>query len=677
MKSVKIKHRGHTSGRDIDRLLQRGFEAHKAGRLDEAFEAYRKLLAVRPNHPDALHLSGMVYYARKQFEEAAERIQRAIRLQPGEPMFYYNLGATLHELGRLDEAEAAYRKALKIQPNYAEVYSNLGNTLKSKGNVAEAIQSLKQAVALRPDFADAYCNLGVVLAAVDAIDEAEFCYRKALALQPRNFQTWHNLGNLFRDRNRFSDALTCFQKALEIDATRPESLNNLGQIYMLRGDALTSLRYVKAAWDIKPDYWAAGSNWLLGLHYSDTFAPNQIFEAHRHWAERVSAAYLAEARSIDSIPRSDSRIRIGYVSPDFRTHSVAYFIEPVLACHDRSRFHITAYSDAEKEDETTRRIEGLVDRWRRTTYLKDETLFETIRRDGIDILVDLAGHTANNRLVVFARKPAPIQVTYIGYPDTTGLETIDYRITDAWADPPGKTEHLHTETLVRLESGFLCYRPPETAPEVVPSPFERNGYVTFGSFNSLAKLSDGLLRIWSRILDVVPESRLLLKAAPLADPQVRSDVLDRLYRFGVDADRVIVHGRLPFDRHLALYGEMDIALDTFPYHGTTTTVEALWMGVPVISLEGTTHVSRVGSSLLGRLGLNDLIARNGEDYVQKARDLASDLRRLVLLRQGMRERIRASPLVQAERLTAELEHVFMNMLEQARRQTFHHAVGGQ
>uniref|UniRef100_A0A7C4RUE6 protein O-GlcNAc transferase n=1 Tax=Desulfatirhabdium butyrativorans TaxID=340467 RepID=A0A7C4RUE6_9BACT len=663
MKKAKTKHLPKGSGKDIEKRLYRALEAHKAGRLDEAWEDYRRILSVNPAHPDALHLSGMILYARKQFERAVDLIQRAIRLKPNEPMFYYNLGATLHELGCWEEAEAAYRKALSLRPDYAEVYSNLGNTLKSKGKFTEAIASLKRAIELKPDFADAYCNLGAALAAMDATQEAEACYQKALAFQPRSLQTWHNYGNLFRDRDRFAEAHMCFKTALEIDPSRPESLNNLGQILMLQGDAVESLRYVKAAWDLKPDYWAAGSNWLLGLHYPGTVSEEDIFSAHRQWAKRVMDAYPVVTTAYDCSQRADDRIHIGYVSADFRTHSVAYFIEPILTHHDRSRFHITAYSDTEKEDETTDRLRGLVDSWKQTSYMKDETLIETIRRDGIDILVDLGGHTAGNRLVMFARKPAPIQVTYIGYPDTTGLDTMDYRITDAWADPPGMTDLWHTETLVRLKSGFLCYRPSDHAPEVGASPFDANGYITFGSFNNLAKVSDTILHAWAKILALVPNSRLLLKARPLKDPQVCENVLQRLQRVGIDPHRVVLQGALSHKEHLARYGEVDIALDTFPYHGTTTTFEALWMGVPVVTASGKTHVSRVGCSILHRIGMEELIASSLDAYVAKATELALDTRRLVLLRQGMRHRIRASTLIDGRSVTGSLEEAYLWMME--------------
>jgi predicted O-linked N-acetylglucosamine transferase (SPINDLY family) len=660
----KIKAKKNQSvqgGHDISRLLQEGLSAHREGRLEDAEQAYGRILAISPRNPDALHLTGMVAYARKEYDIAIAWIEKAIACQPREAMFYYNLGASLNETGRYREAVEAYRKALSIRPDYAEVYSNLGNTLKSLGDYEGAIESLQEAIRLKPDFSDAYCNLGIALADVNRIQEAEPCYQKALALNPRCLQAWHNYGNLFRDTDRFSDAITSFRNALALDAEKPESLNNLGHVLLMQGDVGTGLQYIRKAWDNKPDYWGAGSNFLLGLHYAGPIDPQMVFQAHRVWGQRVME-HLRPLADVSSPSRGDGKIRVGYISPDLRTHSVACFIEPILAHQDRSRFQITAYSDAAIEDETSKRLRGYVDEWRTISHRSDEEVFRQIREDGIDILVDLAGHTANNRLVLFAHRPAPIQVTYLGYPDTTGIPTMDYRITDDQADPCGMTEAMHTEALVRLKTGFLCYQPKPDAPEVGPPPCLERGYVTFASFNNLAKISDVVLDAWCQILKQVPESRMIVKAKPLSDARARQFLMVRFERRGIDPDRITPVGMLPYTEHMGLYGQADIALDTFPYHGTTTTCEALWMGVPVITAAGRTHVSRVGCSILHRIGLDELIGDSLDEFIEKARELAWDNRRLVLLRQGMRHRIRASTLVDGRSVTGSLEEAYMMMV---------------
>ncbi|MEW6259900.1 MAG: tetratricopeptide repeat protein [Thermodesulfobacteriota bacterium] len=656
---------------DIARGLQEGIAAHREGRLEDALQTYIRILSLSPKHPDALHLIGMVAYGRKQYTDAIEWIQKAIAVQPQEAMFHYNLGASLYEAGRYREAVEAYRKALSLKPDYAEVYSNLGNTLKRLGDFEGAIESFQKAVRLKPDFADAYCNLGIVLADIERMQDAEVAYQKALNLNPRCLQAWHNYGNLLRDTDRFTDAITSFRNALSIDDAQPETLNNLGHVLLMQGDVGVGLQYIRKAWDIKPDYWDAGSNLLMGLHYAGPIDPQMIFRAHRIWGDRVMTHVQRPDESPTVFPRNrlnGDKIRIGYVSPDFRTHSVAYFIEPILAHHDRRRFHITAYSDAAIEDETSQRIKGYVDVWRKIAHCSNEDVFQQIREDGIDLLVDLAGHTARNRLVLFARRPAPVQVTYLGYPDTTGLKTMDYRLTDVDADPPGMTESLHTERLLRLETGFLCYRPREDAPEVAPAPCTRTGFVTFASFNNLAKISDIVLDAWCRILQRTPGSRMIVKAQPLRDVEVRQWLIKRFVDRGVDSDRIRMEGMLSYRDHLGLYNDVDIALDTFPYHGTTTTCEALWMGVPVLTAAGRTHVSRVGCSILHRIGMDELVAFSLEDYVEKAVELAIDNRRLVLLRQGMRHRIRASTLVDGRSVTGCLEKAYCSMMEAIRNQ---------
>jgi predicted O-linked N-acetylglucosamine transferase (SPINDLY family) len=349
------------------------------------------------------------------------------------------------------------------------------------------------------------------------------------------------------------------------------------------------------------------------------------------------------------------------VSSDLNAHPVGKFLLPLFLEHDKRRFEIFAYSQLRMEDEMTHRLQACTDCWRDITGLSDPQAAEMIRQDQIDILIDLAGHTARHRLLVFACKPAPVQVSYLGYPATTGLATIDYRLTDALADPPGETDAYFTETLIRLPNTAWCYQPPSEAPLVSPLQALQNDYITFGSFNNFTKINEALAKCWAEILRRVPQSRLLLKAVALNSESARRDLQRMMSGSGIDADRLQLHGSVPISRHLPFYNRIDIALDTYPYHGTTTTCEALWMGVPVVTRAGASHVSRVGVSLLSAVGLPDLVANDADHYVQIAVDLAANPSRLAELRASLRMRMQQSPLMDAAAFARDVEAAYREM----------------
>jgi predicted O-linked N-acetylglucosamine transferase (SPINDLY family) len=394
---------------------------------------------------------------------------------------------------------------------------------------------------------------------------------------------------------------------------------------------------------LRPDLGEARSNLAFSLNFVDHISAGEVFETHREWDIRHGRPMPDSVYTNDrSIGR---RLKIGYVSADFRLHSVAYFLEPLLRSHDRGRLEVFCYSDVSAPDTAT----------------AHDALADRIRNDGIDILVDLAGHTSKNRLPVFARKPAPVQVTWLGYPNTTGLDAMDYRLVDAVTDPEGEADAFASEALVRLPGGFLCYGGRDDAPAPGAAPSLETGFVTFGSFNNLAKLSGATLDVWARLLDRLPSARLLLKGKPFAEAATRAIYLDRLAERGVTADRVELVAWLPEEAHLAVYDRVDIALDPFPYNGTTTTCEALWMGVPVVTLRGDRHAGRVGASLLTQIGLNDLIADSVESYVEAAAALAGDPARLDELRHALRPRMAASRLCDGPAFAREVEGAYRTM----------------
>ena len=406
------------------------------------------------------------------------------------------------------------------------------------------------------------------------------------------------------------------------------------------------------------------SNLLFALNYQEAASAADVFAQHLAWAARHGGT-LPRVTTNPQPSDTERTLRVGYVSADLRSHSVAYFLEPLLEARDRAAIHVTCYSNSTGGGATTDRLRALSDAWRVIADKDDAEAEALIRADQIDILVDLSGHTRGNRLPLFARRVAPIQVSYLGYPNTTGLATMDYRLTDAWADPVGLTEGLYTEVLVRLDGGFLCYRPPNDSPPVAGPPVLATGYITFGSFNNLAKVNAALIARWAAILGHVPGSRLILKSRPLADPGIRDFILTLSARNGITPDRIEFSGWADDTRsHLARYADVDIALDTFPYHGTTTTCEALWMGVPVITCGGQVHASRVGVSLLSAIGLADLVAPSMDSYVMTAINLAQDIPRLGNLRAELRPRMAAGAITDSARIARSVESAYRAMWRQ-------------
>ncbi len=636
-------------------------QLHRAGNLKEADVIYSRVLAQNPDHANALHLSGVIAHQSGESRKAVDLIEQAVRLAPSVPMFFYNLGAAYNAIAEYEKAVENYQKALSIDPNYAEVYTNLGNTRKNQGKTDEAIACHRKAIELKPDFADAYNNLGAVYNHLHRYDDALVCFRKTLEINPNSVEAFHNIGDIHREQYQLSEAEAWYRKAIEIKPDHPYVQNNLGVTLQNEGRIVEAVSCYDVSLQAKPDYAGAHSNRLLALNYDHNESRDAVFKAHLEWDRRHGSG-TTPIPSAPAVRRnSNGKIHIGYLSPDFKKHSVSYFIEPILQCHDAARFEITCYSDTSYPDAVTRRLKALGWQWWDCYGVSDRQLLSQIQADGVQILVDLAGHTSSNRMPMLAQKPAPVQVSYIGYPNTTGLKAMDYRITDAAADPPGLTDHWYTEKLIRLPGSFLCYLPPANLPEVSDLPVLKNDGITFASFNNRAKITDQVIQTWSAILKLKPDSRLIVKSQALTDMNVRQRLTQQFADCGIEAQRLEIYGFLPFDQHFELYQRVDLALDTFPYNGTTTTCEALWMGVPVLALEGDHHVSRVGVSLLGSIGLDAFIARSVEDYIHKAVCLSEDVSLLSQTRSMLRKMMRDSPLMNARSLTRSLESAYETM----------------
>jgi predicted O-linked N-acetylglucosamine transferase (SPINDLY family) len=435
----------------------------------------------------------------------------------------------------------------------------------------------------------------------------------------------------------------------------------LGAALLLVGRADEAERSFGLAIEEQPGFAEAHSNMLLAMHYRKGDDARVMYEAHLEWARQHARDLPRPAAHAGRALEPARRLNVGYLSPDFRHHAVAWFIESVLAAHDRSRFRTFFYSTVTNPDAVTRRFMKLCDEWRDIHASSDDEAARLIRQDRIDILIDLAGHTGGGRPLLFARKPAPIQVNWLGHPNTTGLAQMDYRITDTYADPEGEADRHHTEKLVRLATGFFCYAPPPDAPDTGEPPVLASGQVTFGCFNNLAKVTPQMIELWARILRELPQARLVMVTHALGEESARRAIHGNFAGEGIAADRVKLFGPESHGGLLGRYREVDVTLDTFPYHGHTTTCEALWMGVPVVTLAGRTHLSRVGVSILRRIGLSELIAATPEEYVRKAVTLARDPERLRELRAGMRQRMRGSPLLDAAAFARALESAYRAM----------------
>lgn len=489
-------------------------------------------------------------------------------------------------------------------------------------------------------------------------DKAEKWYKKVLEYGQFSF-AYNNLGYICQEKAELIQAVEYGRKALELEPNDPKLLCTFGVELLAIGKVDEAFGMLKKAAVLDPDNLQIATWLLKGMHYKTDVTPQMLFEEHRNWAKRYAPITMAKVDH-DNLPDPDRKIRIGYISPNFHKHSVTHFFEPILDAHDHNAFEIYAYSNSDTIDQFTERMIPKFDTFRDVHGIGNTKTAEIIEQDKIDILVDLAGHTKNNCLLTMARKPAPIQVTYLGYPDTTGLEQIDYRITDDLADPP-QLHKFYSEKQICLPNGFLCYRPPDFAVPLAPSPHIKNGYITFGSFNINSKISSLLIALWAQILKANENSRFLLKFRGAGNPCVQDYYRAEFARFGIPPENIEMYGRISPTEHMALYGKMDIALDTYPYHGTTTTCEALWMGVPVISLVGGHHSCRVSLSLLKRLEMDFFIATTPDEYVSKATALAAKPEALAKIRDTMRYRMAASDLCNNALCTKNLETAYKEM----------------
>lgn len=565
-------------------------------------------------------------------------------------------------------AEEYCRLALALDPKLAVAHFNLGIALRSQKRFAEACQAFIRAVELKVPYGEAMDALAHAYIALYDWPAAVRVLNEIITIWPRKAETHCNLGTVYQAMGRVRDAIAAYETAREINPRLEGALSSLGSAYLAQGDFEQAERCYRQCLAATPGDQQARSMLLMLLNYLPGADADAVFKEHLEWGRVAEARASRLDLDLDSPAHGTLRpLRVGYLSPDFREHSVASFIEPVLRHHNRSRFEVCCYSSLPMQDETTLRIRETVDVWRDIDKLSDGEAARLIREDRIDILVDLSGHTAGGRLGILAARPAPVQMTWMGYPNTTGLRTIDYRITDGVVDPAGEDAY-YSEALLRLYGCFLNYQPVTDAPAVAPLPAVSNGHVTFGSFNNFSKINPGVLELWAEVLKQMPGSRLLLKCPALTDATVQERVSAALQALGIGPERVDLLGHTRTrQEHLALYARVDIGLDTFPYNGTTTTCEALWMGVPVLSLVGTRHAGRVGASLLSAAGLSDWLADAPGSFVAIAQSMAADVTGLARVRESLRGQLMESSLCDAagfvHRLEAAMQQVWARWLD--------------
>jgi predicted O-linked N-acetylglucosamine transferase (SPINDLY family) len=643
----------------VAQSLDLAVRCHQAGNLQQAEQIYRQILQVEPGNINALHLLGLIAMHFGKLDHAIEHIRQSLRLKPNFAEAHSNLGLALQQQGKLAEAVESWRTALSFKPDYPEALNSLAIALKEQGLQEEAIANWRRALQLRPDYADALSNLGVALQEQGSLDEALASWRAALRANPNYADAYNNLGGALKERGSLDEAVTNLHEALRLRPDFAEAYNNLAAALKDMGLLDEALAAFRRASELRPQLASWQSNVIYTLHFHPDCNAAALNEEHRSWNQRHAEPLAKFAKPHLNVADPDRRLRVGYVSPDLRNHPVGRFLLPLLEAHDERCVDVFCYASVAVFDEVSQQLRSHSHHWIDANDLSDESLAQRIQEDRIDILVDLSAHTKKSRLLVFARKPAPVQVTYLAYCSTAGLRAIDYRLTDPFFDPPGQQPAFnYSETSIWLPETYWCYQPPYVLPPASPLPALDRGHVTFGCLNNFCKATQPVLDTWRHLIQSIAGSRLIIHAHAGSH---RDRVQAFMREGGVDPSRVEFMGFVLPPEYFRLYDGIDIALDPFPYAGGTTTCDALWMGVPVVSLAGSTAVGRAGVSILSNAGLTELIATTPQDYVRIAVELASDLRRLAALRAGLRAQLERTPLTDAPRFARNVESAFREM----------------
>lgn len=633
------------------------------GKLEEAIDSFRRAISIKPGVAEQHFNLANVLVSRGSFDEAMTHFRQAISIKPDYTDAYINLGAVLHEQGNLQLAIDTYQKILLYNAKCAAAYCNLGSVFSDLGNHDEAIVAYRQAIENDSNLAEAYYNLGNALQIRGKLNEANQTYRQAISIQPNYRDAHNNLGNILQAQGMLNDAEIHLKQAQILDPDNADTYNNLGNIYKHQSQLDEAIAFYRKALKVKPEYFDAHSNLLYALSSKPDCAYSEyLIEARRYGEKALALAKPFRSWVTHNKNSASRRLRVGLVSGDLKSHPVGYFIESILGHLNREQFELVAYSTKNQEDELTARIKSHFSAWNLIARLSDEKAARKIHEDGIDILIDLAGHTAFNRLPLFAWKPAPVQVSWLGYFASTGLSGMDYLLADP-VSVPDSYRSAFTEEICYLPDTRLCFTPPTEGDRAAISrlPAEQNGYITFGCFQTLSKIGDNVLSVWSNIMKALPQARLRLQNKQMSCQKTREQLRNRMTQFDIPQERVFLMGHVSRFDYLTAHAEVDFILDTFPYPGGTTTCEALWMGVPTLTLAGETMLARQGASLLTAAGLSDWVATSADEYVAKAVAFSQDLTHLSALRKCLRGQVESSPLFDANRFARDLEAALRKM----------------
>jgi len=636
-----------------------GVALHEQGKLEEAAQSQRQALAFAPDFVEAHSNLGNALQAIGELQEAVACYHKALELKPDFADVHNNLGKILQKIGKPENAMASYLRALQLKPDSAEIHCNLGVALMELGQLRDAAASYRRALQIKPDFVDAYCNLGIALEELGELDSAVASFIRALQLNPDFSQAYCNLGNTLMNLGQYDNAAKNCRQAIKIKPDFVDAYCNLGIALTFLGQLDDAMAYFRRALEIKPDHVEARDGMLFSLNYTANHTSSYRIEQARQYG-RVIAAQVSARFTAWECDAQPERLRIGLMSGDFLSHPVGFFLEGLLAHINPARIELIAYPTYHKHDELTSRIRPYFSLWHPLFGKNGVDSARQIHTDGVHILIDLSGHTSHNRLPVFAWKAAPVQASWLGYFATTGVAEIDYFLADE-VGIPKDLQLQFTESIWYLPDTRLCFTAPKNDLPVASLPALKNGHITFGCFQNLAKAGDNVLETWGKILAALPDAKLRIQCKQLSKPEQVEQFLQHLQRYGIDNSRVTTRGLTNRATYLAAHAEVDLILDTFPYPGGTTTCEALWMGVPTLTLAGDSLLERQGASLLTAAGLAQWVATSKEDYVTKAVAFSSDLKHLAELRAGLRQQVLASPLFDAPRFARNFEDALWGM----------------